>query len=205
MPAAQLPNQSMPSQRPVQRSGVAGFFFDVLETVVISMAILLVVYIFIVQPHQVDGHSMDPTLQDREYLLTSKLSYRFGLPQRGDIVVFHAPQVACPSYGLGNCDFIKRVIAFPGEKIALIDGVFHINDEPLIEDYLPEGTVTESSYLAAGREVVLGEDEFFVAGDNRVHSSDSRVWGPIKRNAIVGRVFFSYWPMETFGPVVRGQ
>jgi signal peptidase I len=189
-------------KKPTVRSTLGAFFFDILETAVFSLAILLVVYIFIVQPHQVDGHSMDTTLQDREYLLTNKLSYRFGDPERGDIIVFHAPLVACPS---GSCDFVKRIIALPGDQIAYRDDVFYINNEPIEEPYLDAGLAPsgESKFLGE-RTITLGEDEYFVAGDNRPHSSDSRIWGPITRKSIVGKTFFSYWPVATFGAIKSG-
>ncbi|MCL2110401.1 signal peptidase I [Microgenomates group bacterium] len=189
-------------KRPTIKSTLGSFLFDVLETAVFSLAILLIVYIFIVQPHQVDGHSMDPTLQDREYLLTNKLSYRFGLPQKGDIVVFHAPSVACPS---GNCDFIKRVIATPGDTLSYQNDLFYVNGQELPEDYLPSNLeFSGESQFLGGRTITLADDEYFVAGDNRPHSSDSRLWGPIKRKSIVGKTFFSYWPLSTFGIIKSG-
>src|SRR5574338_568783 len=97
-------------------SAVSGFFLDLIETFVIGLSLFLVVYLFFMQPHQVSGLSMFPTLHNSDYVLTDKVSYRLGTPQRGDIVVFHAPPAAhCPA-GTG-CDFIKRVMGLPGESV----------------------------------------------------------------------------------------
>ncbi len=109
---------------------------DIAETVIISLAIFLIVYIFLVQPNKVDGPSMEPTLINEQYILTDKLTYRFSQPEQGDIIVFHAPKVACNSATMGNCLYIKRIIAVPGDKVRLTDGQFYVNDEPLNEDYL---------------------------------------------------------------------
>lgn len=187
------------------KNPVLRFIFDLLETLAISLAIFLVIYIFFLQPHQVDGHSMDTTLKNGEYLLTDKISYRLNDPKRGDIIVFHAPKVAC--YSFSQCDYIKRIIGLPGEKIELKDSTFYINGEALAEPYLDIGTVTKANNqtdaLYMGKSIILDDDEYLVAGDNRENSNDSRVWGPITRASIVGKAFFSYWPPETFGLIEK--
>jgi signal peptidase I len=171
---------------------------DFVETIIASLAIFFVIYIFVAQPHQVNGHSMDPTLQTGEYLLTEKVSYRFSEPSRGDIVVFRAPQAACVGDG---CDYIKRIIGLPGETIRVAEGKYYVNGELLDEsNYLAPTIVTKpGAFTEDEREITLGEDQYFVSGDNRPGSSDSRYWGPINKKAIVGRAFFSYWPIQTFG------
>jgi signal peptidase I len=171
---------------------------DFVETVVASLAIFFIVYIFIAQPHQVNGHSMDPTLQTDEYLLTEKISYRMGEPQRFDIIVFRAPSSACVGDG---CDYIKRIIGLPGETIKVADGKFYINGEILDESaYLAPSVATNpGAYTADEREIILAEEQYFVSGDNRPGSSDSRFWGPIDKKSIIGKAFFSYWPTATFG------
>jgi len=177
---------------------VGGFFLDIIETVVIALSIFLVVYLFFMQPHQVNGQSMVPTFQNREYLLTDKVSYKRRLPARGEVVVFKAPESAgCPP-GAG-CDFIKRIIGVPGDSIEVKDGAIYRNGERLEENYLPDSYVTQAGAYTRGNVVTLGADEYFVSGDNREHSSDSRAWGPIGRSDIVGRVFFRYWPPQKAG------
>ena len=177
---------------------------DLVETVVSSLAIFFVVYIFIVQPHQVNGHSMDPNLQTVEYLLTEKVSYRFNQPERGDVIVFRAPESACIGTG---CDYIKRIIGLPGETVQVIGGKIYINGQQLDESaYLAESVVTSpGAYTANEREVRLSDNQYFVSGDNRAYSSDSRYWGPIERESIIGKAFFSYWPVATFGLIDQGK
>ncbi len=177
---------------------ISAFFVDTIETVVIALSIFLVVYLFLMQPHQVSGLSMFPNFHDKEYILTDKVSYRLGDPKRGDVVVFHAPDAAqCPK-GTG-CDFIKRVIALPGESIQIIDHAYYINGKKLPESYIPTEDVTNEGRFLTSAAVTLGPDEYFVSGDNRPHSSDSREWGPIHKEEIVGRGFLRYWPINKFG------
>jgi len=178
---------------------IGEFFLDIIETLVIALSIFLVVYLFFMQPHQVNGQSMVPTFQSGEYLLTDKVSYRFGNPQRGDVVVFHAPPEAnCPK-GTG-CDFIKRIIAVPGETLTLKDDTFYVDSRPIKEAYIPSDYQTlPGAYLKRVKSVTLGPDEYFASGDNRPHSSDSRAWGPITKSDIVGKAFFRYWPLKATG------
>jgi signal peptidase I len=182
---------------------VSSFFLDLIETFVIGLSIFLVVYLFLMQPHQVSGQSMEPNFQSGDYLLTDKVSYRIGVPKRGDVVVFHAPSRAnCPT-GTG-CDYIKRVLGLPGETVEVKDneGVF-INGKKLIESYIPPENITLAGQYTRGQIINLTENEYFVVGDNRMHSSDSRAWGPISKSEIVGRAFFRYWPL-TKAQVVPG-
>lgn len=177
-------------------------FLDIVETGVIGLSLFLVVYLFFVQPHQVNGQSMVPNFQNGEYLLTDKVSYKFGEPKRGDVVVFHAPDSAnCPN-GTG-CDFIKRVIATPGETVELKDNAIYVNNQKLPEHYLPADFVTEPGEYSRDRLMTMEEGEYFLVGDNRSHSSDSRAWGPVPLNRIVGRAFFVYWPMSVAGLIPK--
>lgn len=182
---------------------VSGFFLDLIETIVVALSIFLVVYLFFMQPHQVKGQSMEPTFSDKQYLLTDKVSYQTGNPQRGDVVVFHAPEAAgCPRGT--NCDFIKRVIGVPGDSLAVINEQIVINGQVLPEPYLGPGITSEPGEFTAGeRTVYLGENEYFMVGDNRPFSSDSRVWGPVGKENIVGRAFFRYLPVEDAGIIPR--
>ena len=176
---------------------VGSFFLDIIETVVVALSIFLIIYLFFMQPHQVNGQSMVPTFEDREYLLTDKISYKRRLPEKGEVVVFRAPENAgCPP---GGCDFIKRIMAVPGDQVELRQGKVFVNGQEVPEPYLSPGTVTQPGPYIRGRVISLESNQYFVMGDNRDHSSDSRAWGPITREDIVGRVFFRYWPPQKSG------
>lgn len=175
---------------------VGGFFLDLIETLMIGLSIFAVVYLFLMQPHQVSGDSMFPNLEDKDYVLTDKISYRLGEPERGDIVVFHAPSAAqCPQ-GTG-CDYIKRIIGVPGDTVEVKSGAYYLNGIELDEPFLGEGIETSTYSFTSNRAITLGTDEYFVSGDNRPRSSDSRAWGPISSRDIVGRAFFRYWPLNS--------
>lgn len=174
------------------------FFLEITQTVVVVLSIFLILYLFVLQPHQVNGLSMYPNYDNGEYLLTDKVSYKTGTPKRGDVVVFHAPESAqCPQ-GTG-CDFIKRVIGLPGETVEVKDNGFWINGTKLPEPYIPDENFTRPGAFTQGRVITLGNFEYFVSGDNRPHSSDSRAWGPVTPKDIVGKAFFRYWPPQSVG------
>lgn len=175
---------------------LSSFVVDLVETLVIGVSIFMLVYLVLMQPHQVSGHSMDPNLQSADYLLTDKVSYRLHPPERGDIVVFHAPDAANCVEGTG-CDYIKRVIGIPGDTIEIKNEQIYLNGSVLDEPYIPDGTPTYPGAFSKDRVISLGQNEFFVVGDNRTQSSDSRVWGPIQPSMIVGRAFFRYWPIQS--------
>lgn len=179
---------------------ISAFFTDLMETIVISLSIFLVVYLFFMQPHQVNGQSMVPNFQSGDYVLTDKISYKLGTPQRGDIIVFHAPPAANCAKGTG-CDFIKRILALPGETVEVNNDTIFVNGKPLAEPYVPVDFETLPGFYMQNGPVTLGSDEYFAVGDNRPHSSDSRSWGPIKKNEIVGKAFFRYWPLDTIGVI----
>ena len=180
-------------------------FFDIIEFFVSSSAIAILIYLFVTQPHQVNGSSMYPNFHNGEFLLTDKLTYKLRNPQRGDVVIFTAPpQANCPT-GL-NCDFIKRIVAMPGERIKVERGQIFINGNKIIEPYenLVKGTsggFSGSSFLAEGVEKTIPEDQYIVMGDNRPGSSDSRDWGPISKSAIVGKAWLRYWPPNMVGVI----
>ena len=179
---------------------VSGFFLDLVETSVIGLSFFLIIYLFFMQPHQVNGRSMFPTFKSGDYVLTDKVSYKTGSPKRGDVIVFHAPpEAGCPT-GTG-CDFIKRILATPGERVAVQNNHVYINGQKLNESYIPSDFETIAGKFIKGRTVTLGPDEYFAMGDNRSHSSDSRVWGPVDKSEIIGKAFFRYWPMEQIGSI----
>jgi signal peptidase I len=171
------------------------FFLDILEVVVFAVGIFFFVYLLIMRPHKIKGQSMHPNFPDAEYLLTEKVTYYLRSPVRGDVVVFTPPVSETD-------EFIKRVIALPGEKIVIEDGKVYLNGELLNEPYISESIRTANgAFLSEGVEFVIPEGEYFVLGDNRPHSSDSRAWGPVKKKAISGRAWVVYWPLKNAGTV----
>ncbi len=169
---------------------------DIVQVVVLSFAIFMVTYIFVFQPNKVRGSSMVPTFLDGDYLLTDKVTYRWvRQPEQGDIVVFQSPENQ-------NYDFIKRIMALPGDNIMVEDGRVYVNDQPLEENYLPDSVTTRSgAFLKEGIAYRVPENSYIVFGDNRNGSSDSREWGPVVREKIVGRAWFRYLPLTRVGLV----
>lgn len=166
---------------------------DFIQTLVVFGAIFTIIYLFVAQPHKVSGSSMFPTLHDGDYILTDKLSYRFGSPRQGDIIVLKNPRDE-------SQDFIKRVMASPGESIKIEKNSIFLDNQLLDETYLPPDTPTSAgAFLQEGEIVKAGPNQYFVLGDNRNHSSDSREWGGVTREEIVGKAFFRYWPPQSFG------
>ena len=187
---------------PIQKVGAT--FLDLIETLAISLSIFLVVYLFFLQPHQVNGQSMEPNFHSGEHVLTDKVTYKMRDPIQGEIVVFHAPAEAhCPE-GTG-CDFIKRVIAVPGDSVAVHDNAIWVNDEKLPELYIPDDYLISAGNATKGKVIYLDANEYFVCGDNRPYSSDSRAWGPIQKSDIIGRVFFRYWPPSAVSVVKKAS
>lgn len=161
---------------------------DALQPIVMAFAIFMTIYLFLFQPHKVDGNSMYPNFHNQEYILTDKISYEKGIPQRGDVIVFHAPPP-------NNADFIKRIIGMPGETIEVKSGFVYINGRQLPETYLPLNIQTvQKSFLRDGVPYAIPPGYYMVFGDNRNFSSDSREWGPIARSSIVGKAWLRYWP-----------
>ncbi|MBI2551010.1 signal peptidase I [Candidatus Uhrbacteria bacterium] len=179
---------------------VSLFFIQIVEILIIAVAIILPIRYFLIQPFYVKGASMEPNFYDHEYLIIDELSYRFRHPDRGEIVVFRPPTDS-KQY------FIKRVIALPGETIEVSEGKVTISNT----DY-PNGIVLSETYLDSvetfgKRRETLAEDEYYVLGDNRDESLDSRSFGPIRRSDIVGRVWVRGLPISRLrvfeGPVYQ--
>ncbi len=136
---------------------------------------------------------MEPSFFDKEYILTDKISYRFREPKRGEVIIFRAPKNQ-------ELDYIKRIIGLPGEKIKInTEGIF-VNGQKLEESYLGESGITFSGpFLQLGQDLLVPQGEYFVLGDNRTHSSDSREWGTVSRPDIIGHAWMIYWPPKRFG------
>lgn len=171
---------------------------DIIQTIVLALSIFVIIYLFLLQPHQVRGNSMVPNFHDGEFLLTDKISYRFGEPNRGDVVVFRAPSSEpCAEQ---ECEYIKRILGLPQEKVKIEGGYIYVNGQKINESYLPEEVRTRSgSYFSEGESITLKDGEYLVAGDNRSYSRDSREFGPIKKEAFVGKAWLRYWPANKLG------
>jgi signal peptidase I len=161
-----------------------------MRDLLLSVAIAIVVILFLYQPVKVEGTSMMPALEDQERIFINKYVYRFGIGEilRGDMVVFHYPNDPSKSY-------IKRVIGLPGDTVAVEDGVVYVNGKRLDEDYVPEQYRDRQSMPL----MRIPAEHFFVLGDHRSSSNDSRAWGPVHRQYIYGKAVFVYWPIDKMG------
>lgn len=178
---------------------LGAFFFDIIETFVVALAIFVICYLFLFQFHQVNGASMLPNFQNSEMIITDKISYRLKPPEKGDIVIFRAPKNR-------ELDYIKRIIAVPGDKVELTNAGVFINGEKLKEDYLDTSLITsEGAFLRYGQSFLVPENEYIVFGDNRPHSSDSREWGTITKDDLIGKVFLRIWPLNKFGLISHAK
>jgi len=164
----------------------------IIEMIIIVVVMLGVRY-FLIQPFYVKGASMEPNFYDHEYLVINEISYKFSNPQRGDVVVFKYPKDT-------KQFFIKRVIGLPGEHIKIENNKVYIIDASgqateLGESYLPSGTTTDLP-LRGYSDIVLSQNEYFVLGDNRSESLDSRIFGTVSRDFIVGKTWIRAWPLN---------
>lgn len=169
--------------------GIWAFFIDTLQTFVIAAVVFFVVYVFLFRPFQVSGASMFPTFENNEYILTNIIGLKLDKPHRGDVVVFQSPQDT-------SRDFIKRIIALPGDKISVKEGIVYINGKKLDEHTYLENEIKTygGTFLKEGTEVTVPQNSFFVMGDNRQYSSDSREWGFVEKDKIIGKSWIVYWP-----------
>ncbi|HEY8546552.1 MAG TPA: signal peptidase I [Acidimicrobiales bacterium] len=169
---------------------------------VIGGALLVAVLVrtFFIQAFWIPSDSMEPTLHKGDRVLVNKLSYRFNDVGRGDIVVFKRPEAAQSNNPDDDIeDLIKRVIGLPGDVLKTVDGQVYINDEPLDEPYLPEGTPTLSPSGQDVPPITIPEGHYFMMGDNRTNSQDSRYFGAIDEDLIVGRAFVRIYPLGDIG------
>jgi signal peptidase I len=166
--------------------------FDFFQGIVVFMAMLVMVYLFLFSPQEINGSSMYPTFYDKELLITNKIVYKLKVPKRGEVVIFKSPMNK-------EIDYIKRVIGLPGETIMLQNSSFYINGQKLPEPYLDSSVVTTAeSFLKEDVPFTIPEGTYFVCGDNRPHSSDSREFGPIPLTDFIGQALFRYWPANKF-------
>lgn len=159
-----------------------------LRDLILSILLAFIVIVFLYQPVQVEGTSMMPSLENHEKIFINKIVYRFEPIERGDIVVFWYPLDRSKSY-------IKRVVGLPGEVLSIQDGRVFVNGRPLAETYIPREYFDHRSYPP----VKIPPDHYYVLGDHRESSSDSRTWGPVARRYIYGKAVFVYWPFSQIG------
>jgi signal peptidase I len=183
---------SLTAQRPV-RAIVFGALSWVRD-LTFSVLIAIVLIVFIYQPVKVEGTSMMPTLVNDERIFINKFTYKFGLGdiERGDTVVFWYPEDKNKSY-------IKRVIGLPGDRIRIDAGQVYVNGQALAEEYVPEEYRDRVSWPRPVEDRVIPQGEYFVLGDHRSSSSDSRTWGYVPRDFIYGKAVFVYWPLDRLG------
>jgi len=176
------------------------FLWETIKVIVVSLAIIVPIRYYLIQPFFVKGQSMEENFLDKDYILVDKLSYRLEPPRRGDVIVFRFPQDP-KEY------FIKRIVGLPGETVEIRN-----NRVIVYTNRFPDGlTLDERIYLAPRQETrgairtQLADEEYFVLGDNRLHSSDSRSWGLLERQFISGRAWVRLWPLDRIIGIPRVQ
>lgn len=165
-----------------------GVVYSLARGIIIFILVLVLVHLFIATIHIVQGESMEPNFHTGEIIITNKLSYLTEEPKRGDVVVLKFP---------GDPDrvkYIKRIIGLPNETIEIRDSKIYIDNQELVESYIPENTYTGPDMIAK-----IGSDEYFIIGDNRPNSNDSRAWGTARKNDLIGKGFFILLPTSTWG------
>lgn len=166
----------------VPKKSVGREILEWIFVVVFAVGAALIIRTFIFEPVRVDGESMMHTLSNNEYMIVTKYQYLFSDPERFDVVICHYPN-------RGNTNFVKRIVGIPGDVVAVHDGTLYVNGEAVDEPFI----VNKPNYVMP--EVTIGEDQYFVLGDNRSHSNDSHIIGPLTRNQIVGKVSLVVWPI----------
>lgn len=174
--------QAEEQPKPAARSALR----EIVETILFTLLIYALIRTFLFENYRVVGRSMEPTLENDQFLVVNKLSYRLHAPQRGDIIVFRDPRDE-------GRKLIKRVIGLPGERVAVRDGQVFVNGSPLDEPYIS----SPPRYSQAAQ--LIPEGHYFVLGDNRNNSSDSHSWGTLPDQEIVGKAWVSYWPPSMWG------
>jgi signal peptidase I len=171
------------------------FLMEIMETIVFIGSLFIAVYMFILQPNQIKGVSMEPTFFDKEYIFTSKFTYKIRDPQRGDVVVFHSPKNP-------DIEYIKRVIGLPGDTILISGPKVFVNGSLINEPYISAPTqLLPNNFVKENEPVTVSLGEIFVMGDNRPRSADSREFGPIPISSVVGHVFYRYFPANRVGNI----
>ncbi|OHA63004.1 MAG: signal peptidase I [Candidatus Wildermuthbacteria bacterium RIFCSPHIGHO2_12_FULL_45_9] len=168
------------------------FIWEVGKILLIAFALVIALRLFVFQPFLVRGSSMEPNFHNLDYLVVDEISYRFHEPKRGDVIVFKYPNEPSQKY-------IKRIIGLPGETVQIGDGKIFISKEGKTMN--PEESYLEMRQTSGSVKETLGENEYFVMGDNRAHSADSRQWGDLPKENIIGKVFLRVFPLGDFGAI----
>ncbi|MCL5428252.1 MAG: signal peptidase I [Chloroflexi bacterium] len=182
-----LERQNVVALEEVPPSAARRVLLEVIETIVLALVLFMAIN-FLTARIRVDGSSMEPNFHDGDYVIVNRIAYKLGDIQRGDVIVFPFPLDP-------EDDYIKRVIGLPGDRVAIYGGVLYVNGEPLIEPYIREAPRSDLA------ELIVPEGYVYVMGDNRNESSDSRSWGPLKIEDVLGKAIFRYWPFSTMGIV----
>lgn len=174
----------------LQKKLVKNFFADFTEVLIIGVAVFALTWVFLAEPLEVTGDSMEPTLHDKEQILVEKMSMNFDELQRGDIIVFNSPENP-------KILIVKRIIGVPGDRITIQNEAVYLNGQQLEESYIGNGIKTEAkNALEDGVETSVPYQSYIVLGDNRTNSTDSRDFGPIKKEEIVGKAVMVYYPFS---------
>jgi signal peptidase I len=193
-----------------------GALIELVVIVALAIGLALLIQAFVVKPYQIPSESMEPTLDVGQRVLVDRVSYHFSDPQIGDIVVFHPPAGAVgdgPECGVeqrppgeacpqpvdqeSDTNFIKRIVAGPGDTLSIKGGHPVVNGVMAKEDFI--NPCHDSGSCNLPKTITIPPNEYFMMGDNRSHSDDSRFWGPVKRDWIIGEAFFTYWPPDRIG------
>ncbi len=187
------PLSSRESQHDAERQSGSGFHRELrvwARDLVVALGLAMIIIVFFYQPVKVEGTSMAPLLSDQERIFINKFVYHFEPIERGDVVVFWYPLDRCKS-------FIKRVIGLPGDEVEIRRGRVYINGKNFDEPYVPSQYIDTAAYGP----VQIPPEEYFVMGDHRISSNDSRIFGPVPAAFIYGKAVFAYWPWTQFGSI----
>ena len=195
------------------KQSTRGSLIELVTIVAVALGLALGIQAFLVKPFRIPSESMVPTLQIGQRVLVDRVSFRFGEPDRGDIVVFKPPQgadtnscgvqhpgdTACPEPTPERSDtnFIKRVVAVPGDRLKVMEGAVYIDGKRQKEEFARLST--DCGICDLPREITIPEDHYFMMGDNRGASADSREWGPVPKKWMIGKAFMTYWPPKRIG------
>lgn len=175
------------------KTSVKEFIVELVKIALISLAIIVPIRYFLFQPFFVRGDSMEPNFSDGQYLIVDEITYRFDKPKRGDVVIFKYPKD--PSQY-----FIKRIVGLPSERLEIFDGSVKIYNSENSEGVLVDESYLPSDLKTPGKiDYKVGENEYFVLGDNRRASSDSRIWGGLPKSNLIGKVWLRGWPLARAG------
>ncbi len=210
-----MENEKKPFKININKDKIKAFIKEAIETVLIVFVLVVVIRSFIGEPRWIPSSSMEPTLQIGDNLIIEKISYRFSEPQRGDVIVFYPPHQALDPSLIGkfgrmigfftkNEAYIKRIIGVPGDNIHVVPdaGVF-INGKLIEEPYKKEVFTGQCDSTMLCGPYKIPENSYYMMGDNRNDSTDSRYWGTLPEKRIVGRAFFRFWPLNRIGPLKK--